>query len=250
MSDLFEVRKDGPVTILSLKPTDDLIVTDLEDSTGILRVLYDARLAKQKVLLLEITEGRLSPSAVDRLWERGRASLEEQPRATKEEKLPLLIRIRSTYEQAIAYIRETEVVFVASFEGPIDFDLLGLLLACDYRICSDSARLVNRVVERGVSPGNALLWYLSRVVGESRAMELLLEGRSLTAAEARELAIVNRVTAPGDLYNQALAFAKELAEKPAEALSTLLAARSALHVGLDGYLERIGVGFEHVPRQQ
>ena len=103
MSDLFEVRKDGPVTILSLKPTDDLIVTDLEDSTGILRVLYDARLAKQKVLLLEITEGRLSPSAVDRLWERGRASLEEQPRATKEENLPLLIRVRSMYEKAIAY---------------------------------------------------------------------------------------------------------------------------------------------------
>ncbi len=174
MSDLFEVREDGPVTILSLKPTDDLIATDFQDGTAVLQVLYGAPLAEQKVLLIEITDGRLSPAAV----------------------------------------------------------------------------LVNRVVERGVSPGNALLWYLSRLVGGSRAMELLLEGRSLTAAEARELAIVNRVTAPGDLRNVALAFAKELAEKPAAALSTLMAARSALHIGLDSYLEEIGVGFEHLPRQQ
>ena len=81
-------------------------------------------------------------------------------------------------------------------------------------------------------------------------MELLLEGRSLTAAEARELAIVNRVTSLGDRYNEVREFAKELAEKPAEALSTLLAARSALHIGLDSYLEEIAVGFEHLPRQQ
>ena len=60
MSDLFEVREDGPVTILSLKPTDDLIATDFQDGTAVLQVLCDARLAKQKVLLLEITEGRLS----------------------------------------------------------------------------------------------------------------------------------------------------------------------------------------------
>ncbi len=248
MSDLFEVRQDGPVTILRLKPTDDLISTDLDDRTALLRVLYDASLAQQKVLLLEISQGPLGPSAVDRLWKQGRTELEQQPRATEEENLPLLIRVRHMYEKAIAYMRETEVVIVAAFEGPIDFDLLGLLLACDYRICSNDALLVNRVVERGVSPGNALLWYLSRSVGESQAMELLLEGRSLTASQARELTLVNRVTSPDDLYDEARAFAKKLAEKPAEALSTLLTAQSALHIGLDSYLEKIGVGFEHLPK--
>jgi hypothetical protein len=41
-------------------------------------------------------------------------------------------------------------------------------------------------------------------------------------------------------------FAKALAEKPTEARSPLLAARSALHIGLDRYLERIGIEFEHL----
>jgi hypothetical protein len=56
--------------------------------------------------------------------------------------------------------------------------------------------------------------------------------------------------APGDRYNEVREFAEELAEKPAEAPSTFLAPRSVLHIGLDGYLERFGVGFEHLPRQQ
>lgn len=250
MSELFEIREDGPVTVMTLKPTDDLIGADVEDRSSLLRALYDARLSQQKVLLLQIAEGPLSPSAVDRLWERGHASLEALPPGTPEEEIPLLLRVRSTYEEAIAYMRETEVVIVAAFEGPIDFDLLGLLLACDYRFCADTARLVNRVIDRGVSPGNALLWYLHRAIGEPRTMELLLEGRSLTAAEAHELGLVNRVTSRSALYEDARTFATELAGKPSKALSTLMTAQSALHVGLDAYLERIGVGFEHLPHQE
>jgi hypothetical protein len=50
---------------------------------------------------------------------------------------------------------------------------------------------------------------------------------------------------PGDRYDEVREFAKALAEKPAEALSTLLAARSVLHFGRDSYLEKSGVEFEH-----
>jgi enoyl-CoA hydratase/carnithine racemase len=149
----------------------------------------------------------------------------------------------------INFTHESRVVVVAAFDGEVDFDLLGLLLACDYRICSERARLVNRVVERGISPGNALLWYLSRSLGDSQAMGLLVGGRSLDASEARDLGLVNQVVPVEQLGREARALADRLAAKPAEALHSLLAARAATNSDLVRYLKEFGIGFEQFPRQ-
>lgn len=246
MSDLIDVRKDGAITTVRLLTTSDIRAANLKQRDDLLRALYDARLSHQKVLVLEIPEEELSPSMIDRLWEEGRERLADKPRFTKEEDLPLLLRIRSVYEKIIQYTRETDVVLIASFCGEVDFDLLSLVLAADYRICSDDARLVNNVLDRGVSPGGGLVWYLTRSIGNAQAMELLLEGRSLDAAEARSLGLVSRVVPAADLAEETRRFAEHLASKPAEALSSLTEAHAAADETLEKYLEKIGVGFEKI----
>jgi enoyl-CoA hydratase/carnithine racemase len=248
MSDLIEVREDGAITTVRLLPTSDIRAANLKQRDELLRALYDARLARQKVLILEIPEEELSPRMVEGLWEEGRERLGDQPRFAKEEDLPLLLRVRSAYEKIIEYTRQTNVVLIASFCGEVDFDLLGVVLAADYRICSDDARLVNNVLDRGVTPGGGLVWYLTRSVGNAQAMELLLEGRSLDATEARSLGLVSRVVPAADLARETRRFADHLAEKPAEALSSLTRAHAAADETLDKYLEKIGVGFEKIPR--
>ena len=246
--DLFDLEEDGSVTTLRFKPTGSLLGHDVSDRDTLLRALYDARSAQQKVLLFEIPEGRFSPAAVDRLWEQGQKRLAQGAPRIKGE-LPLLLSLRYTYETVINFMHESRVVVVTAFDGEVDFDLLGLLLGCDYRICSERTRLVNRVVERGVGPASALLWYLSRSLGDSQAMGLLLEGRSLDASEARDLGLVNQVAPLEQLGREARALADRLAAKPTEALHSLLAARAATNSDLARYLKEFGVGFERLPRQ-
>jgi enoyl-CoA hydratase/carnithine racemase len=246
--DLFDVEKQGSVTTLRLKPTDSLVGHDVEDRDPLLRALYEAGATQQKVLIFEVPEGRFSPAAVDRVLERGQEILAQKGPRFKGE-LHLLLSLQYTYEWVINFLHESRMVVVAAFDGEVDFDLLGLLLGCDYRICSERARLVNRVVERGVGPASALLWYLSRSLGDSQAMGLLLEGRSLDASEARDLGLVNQVAPLEQLGREARALADRLAGKPTEALHSLLAARAATNSDLARYLKEFGVGFEHLPRQ-
>ena len=57
-------------------------------------------------------------------------------------------------------------------EGEIDFDLLGLPLACKYRICSEDTTFVNRTLKRNVAPGSGTPWFLARLLGYAKAKRL------------------------------------------------------------------------------
>jgi len=91
---------------------------------------------------------------------------------------------------------------------------LDMALMCDMRVCSDRARLAESYVNMGVVPGDGGAWYLPRLIGTARALELLLTGEVLTAQQALELGLVNRVAPHEELMDQALALAGKIASKP------------------------------------
>ncbi|MET0460809.1 MAG: enoyl-CoA hydratase-related protein [Ilumatobacteraceae bacterium] len=84
---------------------------------------------------------------------------------------------------------------------------LDLALGCDIRVASASAKLATGFAKRGILPESGGTWLLPRMIGYAKAAELTFRGRTLTAAEAADLGIVNHVV-PDDEFR---AFTAELA---------------------------------------
>ena len=113
-----------------------------------------------------------------------------------------------------------------------------LALACDYRIASDQAKLGETFVRIGLHPDWGGTWLLPRLVGRSRAFELLATGRIVDAREALAIGMVDRVVPAADLMSEVDAFAKTLAAAPPIAIAGIKRALSAAeHNDLRAQLE-------------
>ena len=88
-----------------------------------------------------------------------------------------------------------------------------MTLACDFAFASDTARLGLPEVGLGIVPGLGGTQLLVRAMGPRKASELLMSGRHITAAEAAEYGIVNRVFTPETLLDETVEFAKLVASK-------------------------------------
>jgi len=89
-----------------------------------------------------------------------------------------------------------------------------LALAADIRIAADDAVMSVFEITYGLVPDLGGTQLLPPIVGPARAKELIWTAKRFSAAEAQELGIVNRVVAPGQLEDEARAFAAELASRP------------------------------------
>jgi enoyl-CoA hydratase/carnithine racemase len=91
---------------------------------------------------------------------------------------------------------------------------MGMSLMCDVRIASDQARFSTGYVKVGLVPGDGDTFFLPRVVGPAKALELLWTADFIEAAEALRLGIVNRVVPADRLAEETYAFARQVAEGP------------------------------------
>jgi enoyl-CoA hydratase len=73
-------------------------------------------------------------------------------------------------------------------------------------------------INLGLTPGWGAGQRLLRLVGYSRALELLITGRIIEASEALQLGLINQVTQPGQVFNEALDFSRDIVLKPRQAL--------------------------------
>ena len=113
-----------------------------------------------------------------------------------------------------------------------------LALACDMIVASETAEFGQPEILLGIIPGGGGTQRLARVMGKQRAMELVLTGRRIGAAQARDLGIVTRLAAPDGCLDAALELAAEVAERPPLAArlakqAVLAAEETALTAGLD-----------------
>ncbi|MBP6229568.1 MAG: enoyl-CoA hydratase/isomerase family protein [Pseudomonadales bacterium] len=114
---------------------------------------------------------------------------------------------------------------------------LDLALGCDIRICAAHARLSLAFTRRGVLPETGGTWLLPRLIGWSRAAEIVFSGRTLEAAEALELGLVSRVTEADTLLAAARGLAAEIC---ACAPLAVQAAKRMMRAGLnEGFAEHI-----------
>lgn len=100
----------------------------------------------------------------------------------------------------------------------------GFAFAADYRVVADTASFNTAFSAVALSTDSGMSWSLPRLVGHSRASDLLLFPRAVPAAEAAELGIANRVVPAADLPAEALAAARSLAAGPTLAYASIKAA--------------------------
>lgn len=105
-----------------------------------------------------------------------------------------------------------------------------LALCADFRIAADNAKLGQPEILLGLIPGAGGTQRLARLVGPSKAKDLIFTGRQVKAPEALELGLVDRVVPAAEVYEQAHAWAAKLAAGPALALR---AAKEAVDTGLE-----------------
>ena len=90
---------------------------------------------------------------------------------------------------------------------------LELAMSCDLRIASDRSKLGQPEINIGIIPGAGGTQRLTRLIGEGRAMEMILTGRMITAEEAFSYGIVNFVYDSDDLMDEAIQIANTIGEK-------------------------------------
>jgi enoyl-CoA hydratase len=105
-----------------------------------------------------------------------------------------------------------------------------LAMACTIRIAADTARLGQPEINLGIIPGYAGTQRLARLVGRGRALEILLTGDHITAADAHRLGLVNRVVPAAELMGEVTKLATALAMKAPIAMRYII---DAVNKGLD-----------------
>ena len=105
-----------------------------------------------------------------------------------------------------------------------------LAMSCDFRICAEDSQLGQPEIKLGVIPGAGGTQRLPRLVGPSKAKEIIFSGRFVGAEEAERIGLVDKVVPAGDVYSSAVEMAESFARGPAVAL---MAAKQAIHNGLE-----------------
>ncbi len=94
---------------------------------------------------------------------------------------------------------------------------LSALAWCDLAIAADTASFTSAYTKIGFTPDGSSTWFLSRLIGRRRAMELYLTNRVLTAQEALDWGLINRIVPAADLIAEAEKLAAQLAQGPTRA---------------------------------
>jgi 2-(1,2-epoxy-1,2-dihydrophenyl)acetyl-CoA isomerase len=132
--------------------------------------------------------------------------------------------------QVVRTLRELPKIVIASIEGAAVGAGLSLALACDVRIAADNAKLGAAFHKVGLTGDFGLLWLLPRVVGPTRAMDLLLRAEIVDAARAESMGLLTRVVPAEQLAEETQAYAARVADGPP--LATAFTKRG-LHLGFE-----------------
>jgi len=133
---------------------------------------------------------------------------------TPEQKGSLGASLREKYNPMIRQIRQMEKIVVAAINGVAAGAGCNLALACDLRVASEEAKFIQSFVRVGLAPDSGGSFILPRLVGVSKAMEMLLLGDTIDAQEALRIGLVARVFSAPEFAHAAREVAERIAAAP------------------------------------
>ncbi len=144
--------------------------------------------------------------------------------------------LEKRYNPIVRRMRAMEKPIIGMINGVAAGAGCSLALACDIRIMSSSAKLIEVFIRIGLVPDTGSHWFLSRLVGMARAFEYLATGRDIPAEEAERTGLANKVVPPADLEAETMKLAKVLAQAPTKAIGLI---KRTLNKSLSADLETI-----------
>ncbi|MEL7466214.1 MAG: enoyl-CoA hydratase-related protein [Pseudomonadota bacterium] len=212
MSETVTTSREGRIAVVSLNRPDTLNALSADVVEGLVAAMKAAD-ADDGVSCVVLTgAGRAFSSG---------GNLKEIKALTAEQGMDA-IAVERWYRDGIQKIPMTmnalSVPVVAAVNGHAIGAGCDLAAMCDIRIAGEDAQFAESFLKVGIIPGDGGAWFLPRVVGQARAMEMLLTGRRVKAPEAAEWGLVSRVVPNDDLMAEAMKMAEAVAAQPPVAL--------------------------------
>lgn len=153
-----------------------------------------------------------------------------------------VLEIQDQYRRGVQRIslalNRAEIPLIAAVNGPAIGAGLDLACMCDIRLGSTAALLGETFLNLGIIPGDGGAWFLQRLVGYQRAVEMSLTGRLVKADEALDIGLLLEVVEPEKLMPRAIALATRIASQPPLALRlTKRLHKSAQRMELPDFLD-------------
>lgn len=150
--------------------------------------------------------------------------------------------IRENYGKVIQRIPvalyNLNIPTIAAVNGPAVGAGCDLAMYCDMRIASTKAKFAESFIKVGIIPGDGGAWILPKVAGYGRAAEMAFTGEAITAEQANEWGMLNKLVEPEALMDEAMALAMRIANNPPQALrATKQLMRAATTMPLDTLLQ-------------
>jgi 2-(1,2-epoxy-1,2-dihydrophenyl)acetyl-CoA isomerase len=146
----------------------------------------------------------------------GMRTPEDVGNVLRNEYMPMLMRLRTMPKPVIAAMNGPAVGIGASYA-----------LACDIRIATPDAYILEAFVNIGLAPDGGVSWLLPRLAGTAVAYEMFFSGKPLSAADAHRLGVINRLVPADRLEEEVRDLAGQLASQPRQALAG--AKRAVIH---------------------
>jgi 2-(1,2-epoxy-1,2-dihydrophenyl)acetyl-CoA isomerase len=232
MSEVLVAIKAARVLTLTMNRPDALNALDSESTRALRRAFEQAAKDPEVGCVVLTGAGRAFSAGAD---------LRELSRRHESGERDLGQDLRENYAPLIRAIRACPKPVVAAINGTAAGAGLSLALACDLRVIASDAQLIVVFVRVGLVPDAGSLFFLTRMLGYGKAMELALTGNPLSAAEAHRLGLVSTVAAPADLLSTVTELASGLSAGPAEAYALIKRGMErALSLDLEQALELEG----------
>ena len=218
------VEREGAVGVLTIARRERLNSLDVETAQEFRRAgLQLARDREVRAVVIR-GEGGVFCSGADLKYIRDGGDdadlgyLQPETRKPDEGYGEIFKQILEYIHSTISEIRRAPKPFVAAVDGPAAAGGFGIAMCCDLVLASESAWFEWAYFKTGLTGAESSTFFLPRLVGLRKALELVLLNPRLSAAEALDWGLINRVIPDGSLDAEAMKVAAELAEAPTQAV--------------------------------
>ena len=220
-------RSDGIATITLNRP-DVLNAVNTAMGKELLEALRSAEKDEEVHCLIITGNGRAFCAGEDIQDLRGQYERGENPKLGE--------RLLVKYNPIVRQIRNMQKPVIAAVNGVAAGAGTGIAYSCDVRVASEDARFLQAFIKVGLAPDSGTSFFLPRLVGFSKALELSLTGDELSSKDAERLGLVSKVVPKEQLMETARELGTKLARGPSKAIGLT---KRALNKSISSDLETV-----------